>query len=484
MELMKRHKYGAFIFCIILPLCSFFIVSLGKASPPGLKSLSIADSTALEDLGEALFSDTRFSSPDGKFSGLKKDWNSQFTLSCKSCHMVDEKLKEKGMRGYTDFSRRTPVPYRNGDASPLQFTHRRTQQLINIAGSNIGASDVYHWDGEFNEGNEHLSLLMLIEKTFISRNMGWRSGEEERSKTLRLKYILEGNKISAGGSAEEKPSYIEQYCKAFGISREEFFKLSGDEILSLCNEAIAFYIENIKSDVESSFDLFLRENGVEDPAGTDEEMLNRFLSSNDFRFINKTVPVLNSEIVRSRKVKFGKKELEGLKLFMDREKYNCSSCHTPPSFTDNRFYNIGVSEFDYKDVHGIVPGEFYSGENILRAFETLEAKTLKNKFQVYPELTATESIDLGHALFSDKPGEYIGSFRTPTLRNLKYCEPYLHSGRAKTIEDAIDIHFQASSLSLAGKLHFVSSRLSTSSLNPEQLNSLVLFLKSLNDHYE
>jgi hypothetical protein len=283
---MKRLNYYKldiikFFIFMILAVCTV-LLALNAAGYPQMKPyrLHIADSTAFEELGEALFSDSRFSSPEGRLSGNKKDMFSQFRVSCKSCHMVDEKLEEKGMRGYTDFSKRTRVPYRTGDNSPYQFTHRRTQQLINIAGDNISASTVYHWDGEFNTGSEHSSLVKLIEKTFISRNMGWRSGEEEKANALRLMFILQSEGIAGGKGKEEKPSYIEQYRKSLGLTRNDFFNLSGDEILSICNEAIALYIENIKTVIEIPFDLFLIENSISNPREADEKVLNVFLKRN------------------------------------------------------------------------------------------------------------------------------------------------------------------------------------------------------------
>ncbi len=482
MHKIKFHKYDIIKIFIFLPLFITAVYSLTAKGEHSGRELIIVDSAACEELGEALFSDARFSSPDGKLSGLKQDENSRFTVSCKSCHMVDEKLKEKGMRGYTDFSKRTAIPYRNGDAEPLQFTHRRTQQLINIAGQNIGSSPVYHWDGEFDMKSSRSSLIKLIEKTFTSRNMGWRSGEEEKSSAMRLRYILEESYNAAGNSGEEKPSYIEQYSKVFGLTRNDFFKLSGEEILDLCNLAIAFYIENISSDIESPFDIFLKENGIEDPLSADEKILEEFLSKKEFIFINKTVPVLKSEITVSRKVKFGKKELNGLRLFMNKEKTNCSSCHTPPSFTDNNFYNIGVSEFDYKDVHGNFPGKFYSAENLVKTLSSVDKKSAAGKFQKYPQKNAAGDIDLGRALFSGEIEGNIGAFRTPGLRNLKYSGPYFHSGRAETLHDAVLFHIEAASI--RNELKFVSKKLGLVPLSDEEIKALIAFIGSLNDHYE
>ncbi len=210
--------------------------------------------------------------------------------------------------------------------------------------------------------------------------------------------------------------------------------------------------------------------------------MEEFLSKKEFNFVNKTVPVLNSEITSSRKVKFGKKELLGLKLFMNKERTNCSSCHTPPSFTDNNFYNIGVSEFDYKDVHGNFPGDFYSVENLKKVLSSGDKKLAAEKFQKYPVTTAVGDIDLGRALFSEDTAGNIGAFRTPSLRNLKYSAPYLHSGRCETLSDAVLFHIEAAT---SGRdLKFVSEKLKGIRLSDEEIEALTAFIYSLNDHYE
>ena len=484
---LNHIKYELLKPFVVIFLSIFLIIysfSVGNSANSHREKveLKIVDSTACEELGEVLFSDIRFSSPEGKLSGLKKDQNSQFQLSCKSCHMVDEKLNEKGMRGYTDFSKRTPVPFRNGDENPYQFTHRRTQQMINVAGKNISSTSAYHWDGEFESENEHDALLKLIAKTFVSRNMGWRDGEEGKANTLRLRFILDESKTAAGNDEEPKPTYIEYYCKAFGLTKPEFFKLSGEEILHLCNEAIAIYVENIKSDIDSPYDIFLKENGVENPNETDINFLKEFLKKKDFKFVSKVVPIFDSEIKTSRKVKFKKKELDGLKLFMNKSKTNCSGCHVPPAFTDNKFYNIGVSEYDYRDVHGKFPVDFYTIENLKNIIYSSDIRSLRKQFQTYPAKTNICSIDLGRALFTNDLEKNIAAFRTPTLRNLEYNSPYLHSGRAETIKEAILFHISSSDMK--AKLNFLSNELIEINLSDEEIECIVSFLNSLNDHYE
>ncbi len=76
-------------------------------------------------------------------------------------------------------------------------------------------------------------------------------------------------------------------------------------------------------------------------------------------------------------------ELRGLHLF--RTAANCINCHSGPSFTDDKFHNLGLS--------------FYG-----------------KKFE-----------DLGRYNQTKNPAD-VGAFKTPTLRNVSRTAPYMHHG--------------------------------------------------------
>jgi cytochrome c peroxidase len=81
----------------------------------------------------------------------------------------------------------------------------------------------------------------------------------------------------------------------------------------------------------------------------------------------------------------------GFNLFMDKGR--CAVCHTPPTFMNNDFHNIG-----------------------------LEA--------------GKEKPDLGRGAISKKP-EDTSAFKTPTLRSVALSAPYFHDGSAATLEEAV-----------------------------------------------
>lgn len=84
----------------------------------------------------------------------------------------------------------------------------------------------------------------------------------------------------------------------------------------------------------------------------------------------------------------------GMKLFSG--KAHCSACHSGANFTDNGFHNIGV---------GIG----------------------KDK----------KAADQGRYVISKLP-EDIGSFKTPTLRDIAKTGPYMHDGSMKTLEEVVE----------------------------------------------
>lgn len=123
-------------------------------------------------------------------------------------------------------------------------------------------------------------------------------------------------------------------------------------------------------------------------------------------------------------------ELAGLSLFMS-DSLACASCHTPPLFTNFKFYNIGLYN-NYADVG--------------RYRVTLEP--------------------------SDK-----GKFKTPSLRNIALSAPYMHDGSLESLDDVIT-HFAS-----GGSQHANQDTLIRGfSLTTSEKDALIAFLKTLTDN--
>ncbi len=85
----------------------------------------------------------------------------------------------------------------------------------------------------------------------------------------------------------------------------------------------------------------------------------------------------------------------GMKLF--NGKAHCSACHSGPTFSDQRFHNLGV---------GYSAGKY---------------------------------ADVGRYTVTQETQD-MGSFKTPGLRNVAQTYPYLHDGTEKTMEDVIKLY--------------------------------------------
>jgi cytochrome c peroxidase len=103
-------------------------------------------------------------------------------------------------------------------------------------------------------------------------------------------------------------------------------------------------------------------------------------------------------------------------VFFGRGK--CSKCHNAPHFTDSDFHNIGVPNAGFEKA-----AQFPQNPGICKGV----APT------VDPGRTEVPAL---HASCAD-----VGTFRTPTLRNVALSAPYMHNGKFDTLEAAV-VHYE------------------------------------------
>ena len=72
--------------------------------------------------------------------------------------------------------------------------------------------------------------------------------------------------------------------------------------------------------------------------------------------------------------------------------------------------------------------------------------------------------------FSDDGTDKTYAFRTPTLRNLRFTAPYMHSGKLKTLQNVLEFYED-----LAGR------KIANPNVKPEQLDTLT---KQLNVNFK
>jgi cytochrome c peroxidase len=75
----------------------------------------------------------------------------------------------------------------------------------------------------------------------------------------------------------------------------------------------------------------------------------------------------------------------------------------------------------------------------------------------------------------------IGTFKTPTLRNLAYSEPYLHNGAYFHLEDVLAELIRMSRLARAGRVREADEELAKIRISESDIPRLVAFLNALNE---
>jgi cytochrome c peroxidase len=160
-------------------------------------------------------------------------------------------------------------------------------------------------------------------------------------------------------------------------------------------------------------------------------------------------------------------EKRGWALF--NGKGRCMSCHafnpTQPTFSDNKFHNIGVSAHQQNFV-----------ELARRGLRLVDAGNAESVDRAALE---TDLSELGRFLFTKQPKD-IGAFKTPGLRNLLVTQPYFHDGSQETLWDTLD-HYNKGGV----QNPFLDGGIQRLGLSEPELDDLVAFLATLtSDRYE
>jgi len=160
--------------------------------------------------------------------------------------------------------------------------------------------------------------------------------------------------------------------------------------------------------------------------------------------------------------------VRGFKVFL--EDGRCVSCHTIEQdhalFTDQRFHNIGVGINRIQDKVPEIAPKF------------LEAKA-KGMDVDKAVLSDPNSSELGRFAVTDGLDE-LGSFKTPTLRNVAVTAPYMHDGSVKTLRDVV-VHYNNGGVTNKGERvnDFLSGGIRELNLDEQQISDLVAFMEAL-----
>ncbi len=151
----------------------------------------------------------------------------------------------------------------------------------------------------------------------------------------------------------------------------------------------------------------------------------------------------------------------GADLF--RGKANCTSCHSGPHFSDDKFHNIGVQQTG-PNVPAADLGRFTNGSQLLTAAINVDS--------VWSDKRDTGKLA---GLTNPMPDSTKNQFRTPDLRGVALTAPYMHAGQFATLEAVIDF-YNAGATPDAGA---IDPEIQPLNLSTQEKADLVEFLKTL-----
>ncbi len=434
---------------VLLAFSLFAVVAFGSGWEPRVLGKSETAGTPIIALGERLFRDARFSTPKG-----------DLPASCSDCHLYDQ--DPQGMRAYADFFNRSWVSSRTGDQRRLGL--RNAPTILDVA-----KMPQLHYDGEFS------SLEALVKGTISGRPMGWMPGEETEAFNHARSVVLNDKGMTPAGA------YRDQFQKVFNV---DVTTRGRDEIVNLIAKAVAEYCRTLKTHKDSAYDQFVALNKLDHGPSAIEDA-----KAFGERFIANVAQLEAKRELRLTK-DFDNTALQGLKVFFSAAKGNCVTCHTPPQFTDHSFRNIGISQREYEKFHG--EGSFAE----LSIPDAAAVRRPSPQFREIPSKAKPAIVDLGFWNFVDlktsrlrREGEsddlflqrMVGTFKTPTLRNLAYTYPYFHDGSVTSLEGVMAEMMVVSGMAREGRVRAGDEELAKVRFDATDVAALVAFMNSLNE---
>jgi hypothetical protein len=546
----------------------------GGSSAPATASVT-GTAGAEQALGERLFMETRFAQGFQAFVDAGGDINDPnagdpvvdsvetlgvpitaeapfkgLSMNCRSCHFVDDLLSAPGggMRTYTDFAARSPIPAR---ADGKTHAPRNSPPLVNATLDRPGGL-LLHFDAEFNSTEE------LVAGTFTGRNFGWLPGERAQA-IAHIARVVRGDDgsfdpsdqfgglpypvlFTGGNPAIPDEFRLPPEFRAFvsSASDQEVFNAVVKVVAAYVNGLLFSQTEDSGAPIRSPFDVFLRRNGLPQQPDPNESAIDysrrlRTLVSNlaSPQFVTSNPNRSDGQFqFHSQPFEFGPTELDGLKMFLAEPLApiaspaelaagkigNCIACHQAPNFTDFKLHNTGTTQKEYDSFPNHGPGAFLAlsipplatrTANDLPATEA--HPTASERFRSIPS-NNTSLTDLGvWNVFAnpDMPAAQsrirtilcddqqpcplsdsvlldraIARFKTPGLRDLGHSGPYMHNGQFGTLDEIITFYRDTSTLARAGTLRNGAQELQGIALTASDNASLVAFLRSLNEDYQ
>ena len=437
-----------------------------------------------------------------------------------------------GSRSYADFARQSPIPLREDGRTT---TPRNSPSLVNSSLARR-APFFLHFDGEF------VDTPGLVQGTLTGRNYGWLPSEVDVAVRHVARVVREDD-----GTGRLAQDFGGPYRRVLagtdpGIPAElrlprrfriDVTRASDDEIVTAVSRLIGAYVDSLvfaDDGIDSPYDVFLAQNHM--PTEPDEHEPQTFYRDRLLTFLrhNDEPEFVTDEqgpfALHTQPFVFGEIELEGFRIFMDRRRGNCSACHVPPTFTDFRFHNTGVTQLDYDAAHGagafaaLAIPDLATRDADPDAFLPATARhpLAGEPFRALVDPQQPGRVDLGmwnvyqntdladarhqrrldrlvcastgrvaacrRGSQSGRLEAAVGLFKTPGLRDLGHSAPYFHTGKADTLEDVVRTYVEASRLARDGRLRNGAPELARMRIDEADVAPLAAFLRALNEDYE
>lgn len=405
------------------------------AKPPANPSNRVADNPRAAQLGKLLFFDKRFSGAlgpanDGVTGGSLGAAGATGKVACVDCH-------DPSMGG-ADRRSRTPTSLGSN------YGLRNAPTVINAAMWDVTIGGWQLWDGR--------------KDSMWSLALGpWEGGNEHNGTRLQYAHFIFNN-----------ATYRQLYIDVFGPDQlppmdalqpdgvTPRFPPTGkpgqpafDTLAPADKTAVTRLYSNLGKAVEAYQRLLVSPNF--EPSRFDQ-----MLAALDQGDDAKALEVMSASAIR------------GAKLFIG--KAACNECHSGAMFTDFSFHNIGCPQ-QGQNVPAIDIGR--QGKGMFMKNDPM------NRAGAFSDFVDDSHINRLVAQEELESNLLLGSFRTPTLRNIEKTQPYMHNGVYTNLWDVVaHYNFGGGTGSFSGSKEAAISPLL---LTNDELDDLVEFLRTLSD---
>lgn len=143
----------------------------------------------------------------------------------------------------------------------------------------------------------------------------------------------------------------------------------------------------------------------------------------------------------------------------------CDTCHNTPLFSDDEFHNLGLPPVPEPD-QGRATGLPRLQQSVFRG---------TGPYADGPPVVRAEDYRVGRAL--------LGTFRTPSLREVAETAPYGHNGAVASLEDWLDHYVAVTTEPPVDAIGRLAPSLAPTRITAQARTELIAFLKSLSSDY-